>query len=102
MKLSEFKNEAALDLLADIIEPVSHILADKRCSELLKKRNIPKAVKVILKQHKNEVIEVMAALDGKTVEEYECNVFTLPMKLLELLNDPELLAFFASQGQETK
>ena len=28
-KLSEYKNEDALDLLADILEPVAHIFADK-------------------------------------------------------------------------
>ena len=28
MKLSEFKDDAALDLIADIIEPATEILAD--------------------------------------------------------------------------
>ena len=41
----------------------------------------------------------MATMDGIPVEEYKCNVLTLPVKILELLNDPALIQLFAYQGQ---
>ena len=41
----------------------------------------------------------MATMDGVPVEEYKCNVFTLPVKILELLNDSELIRLFTYQGQ---
>lgn len=102
MKLSEYKGEEAIELLADIIEPAAKILADKECAAALKNKEITKAVKIGLKAHKREVIEIMAALDGVPVDQYEVNLFTLPVKLLELLNDPDLMAFFDMQGQKKK
>ena len=98
MKLSEFKNEAALELLANIIEPAGDIMADPLVGKAYAESKI-KAVAVAIKNHKDAVIKILAALDGKPVEEYSCNVFTIPIKLLEILNDPELAQLFTSQGQ---
>lgn len=100
MKLSDYKNEEALDILADIIEPASEIFSDKKIVDLLRKDEAPmKAIKIAIKDHKKSVMEILAILDGVKPDEYECNVFTLPMKVLEVLNDEELLKFFTLQGQ---
>lgn len=96
MKLSEVKGEAALDLLADIIEPATSILADPKVQKAIKKDNKMVVIKLILKDHKKAVIEIMAAMDGVPVSEYKVNILTLPMKLLEIMNDEELVSFFTS------
>ena len=57
-------------------------------------------VKVILKEHSRAVFELMALSEGVPVDEYECDVLTLPMKLLDLFNRPELGFLFQSQGQK--
>ena len=44
-------------------------------------------------------MQIMATIDGVPVDEYKCNVFTLPVKILELLNDPALVQLFTYQGQ---
>lgn len=44
-------------------------------------------------------MQIMATMDGVPVEEYKCNVFTLPVKILELLNDPDIVQLFTYQGQ---
>lgn len=98
MKLSEYQGEEALDLLADMIEPISDIMTDKEIGETWKINRF-KAIKLAIKNHKRAVIEVMALLDGVPVEEYKCNLFTLPVKILELLNDPALVQLFTYQGQ---
>lgn len=98
-KLSEYQDDDALDLLADIIEPVGLILADKEVVEGFKSKNRISAIKPAIKNHKKELIEVMARLDGIPVEEYRVNVLSLPVKLLEILNDKELMDFFTSQAQ---
>ena len=98
MKLSEYKNEEALDLLAEIIEPCAKIMADKQLQKLIKGKSKLDIVKAIIKSHKSEIIEILATLDGVPVNEYQCNVFTLPLKIIELLNDEELISFFTSQG----
>ena len=116
MKLSDFKGEEALDVLADIIEPIAMIMADEEIVKLQKesdkileesngKRKLPmiKFVKPAIKNHKKEVLYVLARLENKSVEEYEKEVtlITLPMKVLEVINDEQLKSLFHSQGQIT-
>lgn len=98
MKLSEYRGEKALELLADLIEPAGEIMVDKEIGEVFKKNRF-KAIGLAIKKHKKAVIQILATMDGVTVEEYNCNVFTLPIKILELLNDPDLVRLFTYQGQ---
>ena len=98
MKLSEYQGEAAIDLLADLIEPVGEIMSYKENGEIFKKNRF-KAIGLAIKNHKKAVIQIMAIMDGVPVDEYKCNVFTLPVKILELLNDPALVQLFTYQGQ---
>lgn len=100
-KLSEYQDGEALDLLAEIIEPAIIILGDKKIAELLKAEKRLPAIKEAIKAHKQEVMQIMAAMEGVPVEEYHCNVFTLPMRVLELLNDKALISFFSSQAPGT-
>lgn len=97
MKLSEVKNEEALDLLGDLLEPVAAILSDPKVKELFGGKPI-KLASYIIKNHKKEVLQVLARMDGIPVEEYSCNVFTLPVKVIELLNDESLKELFTSQA----
>lgn len=99
MKLSDFKDEAALDLLADIIDPAAEIMSDKGIAEHLRNGQTAKAIKPILKNHKQAITTILALLDGEDPGSYHFNFLALPKKLLELLNDPELMDLFQSQGQ---
>ena len=98
MKLAEYQNEDAIDLLADLLDPVTEIIADPEVKRLWYVGNKIKLIQHALKSHKKQVLEIMARLDDVPVEEYKCNVFTLPIKILQLLNDEELISFFDSQG----
>lgn len=102
MKLSDFKGEEALDVLADIIEPLTTILTDEEIQKLSKKKAPTIAyIQPMLKNNKKEIIQVLARLDNKTVDEYLAglNLITLPAQVLELINDPEVQNLFHSQGQ---
>ena len=98
MKLSEYHGEAALDILADLIEPAGEIMSDKEIGEAFKKNRF-KAIGMAIRNHKKAVMQIMAIMDGVPVDEYKCNVFTLPAKILELLNDQALIQLFTYQGQ---
>ena len=100
MRLSDIKGEAALDVFVNILDPASEIIADKEIYDAVQ-RNATKMeiVKIAIANHKRAVLEILAALDGKTVDEYEVSILTLPKKLIELFNDPELVSLFQSQGQ---
>lgn len=108
MRLSDFKGEEALDVLADIIEPLTYILADAEVQDIRKKaQEEKKAVPYIkyiapaIKNHKPELIQILARLERQTVEEYtaELNLVTLPMQVLDLISDPEIQSLFQSQSQ---
>lgn len=99
MKLSEVKGEAALDMLADLIEPAGEIFGDEEVANAARNKSKFAAVKLAIKNHKKAVIEILAVLEGVPVEEYTPNLFSLPIKLLEILNDKDLLQLFTLQGQ---
>ena len=99
-RLSEYKNEAALDLLVEIMEPASELMSDSEAVALLyskKPGDRMKGVTQMIKAHERAVIQILAALDGVPIDQYECGFFTLPTRLLEILNDKELLGFFMDQ-----
>ena len=98
MKLSEIKGERALDVLADLIDPVAEIFGDKEISAALQSGKAPaKAIKLALKNHKRAVLDMMAAIDGEDPATYQPSLFVLPKRLLDLLNDPEVQQLFSSQ-----
>lgn len=100
MKLAEYTGEDAIELLADIIEPLAEILQDKEIATAVENGSTRiKLAQMILKRHKRKVLEVMAAIDREDVENYKPNIFVLPMRLVELLSQPEMKELFLSQGQ---
>lgn len=100
MKLAEYKNEDALDLMADLLEPVATILADQEFVGLAQK-NVSKIelIKHVMKKHGKEIIAILARIDGVPVKDYTIGALEIPKRLLEIINDPEMASFFQSQGQ---
>ena len=106
MKITEYKGEDAIDLLADIMEPAGEIIGDPKVEELFTTSGINVGlltrglIKHILKNHKKALLQIMARLENVPYDEYvkTVNIFTLPKKALEMLDDKELMDFFVSQG----
>lgn len=105
MRLTDIKGEEALDFLADIMDPIISIMSDKEVQDAFRADDRLTAIKLLLRSHKKETIQIMAIMDGEgdAVEAYteKVNILTLPKKLLALFNDPEVMALFTSQGQMT-
>lgn len=100
--LSDYKNEEALDLLVEILEPCTELLSDEQTIKLLySKGRRMEGVKLMIANHKRAVIEILAALDGVPASEYECGFFALPTRIIEVLNDKELLSFFTGQQNQS-
>lgn len=100
MKINEIKNEQAIELLADMFDPIMEIVSDEKVVSAARGDNKVLMVKHILKDHSRAVFELMALSEGKSADEYECDILTLPVKLLELFNRPEFNFLFQSQGQK--
>ena len=76
MKLNEIKNEKAIELLADMFDPIAEIATDTEVVSAARSNNKIGMVKLILKNHSRAVFELMALSEGVPVDEYECDVLT--------------------------
>ncbi len=104
-KLSEIQNEDALDVLAELLDPIAELSKDKeirRPNKNEKGEDVPKTklemVQIAIRKHKRAVLKILATLDGVPLEEYNINLIQIPLKVYELLNDEDMMAFFQSQG----
>lgn len=94
-KLSEIQDDEAMDLLADIIDPLMEISSDPKIKEMSEKKATRlEIVKYVMKNHRGPLKLIMAKLEGVPVEEYHYNVLTLPITLLEIFNEPEVSKLF--------
>lgn len=105
MKVTDFKDEAAIKLLADILDPTAAIFGDAKVKTVLAAVENgtftrAQAISEVLRLHPKEIMAIMAALEGKKPEEFHCNILTLPAKIIELTEDEELMVFFKSQVEE--
>lgn len=91
-------NEEALDLFADLLEPIAEILTDEEVKAAYAEKPI-KGIKKAIKRHKRTIVSALALIDGVPVKEYKVDVLTLPFRVLELANRPEFQDLFQSQGQ---
>lgn len=111
MKLSEIKGDRTLDVLADMIGPISNLAQDKKVMEIFTKRELaegedPKQVALerikvslpaLLKDHKEDFINLLSIIEGVTPEEYAASL-TMPKLLsdvVDILTDEEILGFLS-------
>ena len=99
MKLSDFKGEEAILLLGDLIDPCMEIFTDEELKKAYETETVATCIRQVLKSHTQAVLTILALLDGVPVDEYECNVLTLPVKVMQIINDEELRTFFQSAAQ---
>lgn len=98
-KLDEYKDEEALELLAELVSSVVRVLGDKEIGEIVKSGNKINIIAAVIKKYPKDIMEIMAILEGVPVEEYHINIVSLPKMLLDIVNDPLLSDFFVSQGE---
>ena len=92
-KLSEIKGEEALDVLAEIIVPITNIANDEEVRAGFS-TNIAMCASIAIKKYKNEVLDILAAIDGVERKDLEINLLTLPAVLMEILSEPMVQNLF--------
>ena len=95
-KLSEIKGEEAIDVLAEILLPITEIINDKEVRAGFE-TNVAKCVSIAMKKYKKEIIEIFAIINGKSVEETldEIDILSLPAYIVEILNEPAIQSLFS-------
>lgn len=94
-KILDARGDEALDVLADLLDPVTEIAQDPDISGMMKdggKATVAQFAAAVLRKHKPAVIRIMAVDDGKTVEEESklLSVATIPLRLMGILNNPAI------------
>ena len=105
-KLSEFKDDEAMDVLAEILDPMVHMMQNKKFVLAFKgdkkndiKPNRVEAIKIAITDNRADVVKIMAVLNETPVEEFHYNLLTLPQMMVEMFNDKELIDFFGYQSE---
>lgn len=99
MTLSEVRGEAALELLADVMEPASVILDDAEVKASFQvEKNRFRTAAIVLKRHKKEMLEILAAVNLTPIEDYKPNPYEVMKSTIDVLSDPGLTDFFGSQA----
>ena len=99
-KLSDYKDEAAIDLWADIIDVASPIVNDKEIRKIAQDESKTdlELAKELLKKHKKTVCDILL-----TIDETPINGINLLTRLIALINEigesPEIADFFGFSGQ---
>ena len=84
MRLSDVRGDRTLDVIADLIDPISEIASDEEAVALFRREKVPegveprdffvkrarKAAPALLKGHKQQVIQILATIEGTDPEEY--------------------------------
>lgn len=99
-KLSDYKGDEAIDLWADLLEPMSNILSDDDVRKVIaSKASKMMIAKEILKSHKKEAVEIMLRIDPAPIDG-----LNIILRLISILSDighnDEIKSFFGYAEQE--
>ncbi len=94
-KLSEIKGEESIDVMADILVPITAIANDEEVRAGFE-TNVATCAAIALKKHKEDVLEMLTALDGRSREEMleDLDLLTLPKVMVEILSEPTIQSLF--------
>lgn len=106
MRLSEFKDEKAIEVIADLLEPAEEIIsnpANKEAAQKIRegKNGKMKFATAMLKNNRSAVMKMLAVLHDTPIEKFHCNAASLIKDLYDMLTDEEILLAFGLQGQES-
>ncbi len=100
MRLSDFKDEQGIEVVAKLLSPIGNIAADKELAALREHhRHMGDFASALLQRHSRDVMDILAILDGKDPADYHCTAGSVLLGVLDLLSDPELMALFGLQRQ---
>lgn len=98
MKLSELRDDQALDALEALIDPVCDIV-NKETLEMVSQKKFRELFKVLLHDHRRSLVAILAAVECKKPEEFSFSLGDLFEKFKDLLEDTEFMKVFRSQLQ---
>jgi hypothetical protein len=98
--LSDYKGEEAIDLWADLLNPITAIIGDTKIQGTIK-ADKPKTeiAKMILKSYKAEAVEILLRIDPEPIDGLNI-VLRLVELITEIGKNKEIQSFFGFADQE--
>ena len=97
-KLSDFKDDAAIEVVADLLPYISEIVQNSANKEARGKDTMS-FISALLRNSKHAVKGVLAVLNETPVEDYTCTAASILADAVTMLSDPDLLVLFGVQRQ---
>jgi len=100
MRLSDFKDEKAIEVVAALMEPIGNIAANPE-NQKARETGGTRAhlIGVILRNNAKDVMQMLAILDDKDPAEYHCTAVSVFSDTLKLFSDPEIMELFGLQSK---
>ena len=86
-KLKDMSNDEKFDLMIEIYDIYSEIMADKKVQEALKSGKSKVVLKAIIDNQRENAVKLCAVREGVPVEDYHIGIMTLPTVLTEIILD---------------
>lgn len=98
-RLSDYKGDDAIELWADLIEPVTSIIADKEIKTVVQSgESKMKIASTVLKKHKAEAEKILLRIDPEPLDGLNI-VLRLCTLLMEMGENEEIKSFFGYAEQ---
>lgn len=95
MLLREMTDREAMEATAELLDHIEAIAADKEFIQAYREKGGKlKAVKILITKYREEALRIISIIEGVDTSTYKWNLLTLPMKVLSVLNDPEISQLF--------
>lgn len=114
MRLSDIRGDRVLDVIADVIDPIANMVQDRDVAAMFGRKAVPEGMEArdffaermreglpaLLRNHKSDIIAVMAAIEGVTPGQYAASldIAKLFTDVMELLTDDAFIDFLSSSG----
>lgn len=101
-RLSDYKNEDAIELWADLIDPIMNIFQDDEVRKgVVGEESALKKAQTILRLHKKDAAALLLRIDPTPIT--GLNIITRLLDILsEIEHSEEFGSFFGLQGQKTE
>jgi len=113
MKLSEIRGERAIEVIADLIEPIAIIAEDPAMKDLFSAKpqkgktarqaaaaHLVKKVPALLKAHKAETAQIVSIINQIPIE--DLNVFSITKGIIDIMTDAEVMSLFTSAARNVE
>lgn len=86
----ERTNEDKLELFADLLEPAGALIQDREWAAKWLAGDRFGAIRAAIKNHKAEIVEILARIEGVEPEAYRIDGVALFFKLVQMFDRPDL------------